>query len=87
MMFPIRERHPDKDIAAAIAEMTGAGWRIERARGRTAHAWGKAFCPKEGHGRHLDCATSISGTPRTGANEARRLRQRIKRCQRLGEAT
>ena len=80
------ERHPDKDIEAAIAEMAGAGWRIERSRGRHAHAWGKAFCPMRGRAEHLDCATSISSTPRSSANEARRLRQRIKRCQRLSEA-
>ena len=81
------ERHTDKDIDAAIAKMRDAGWRIERAKGRSAHAWGKAFCPWEGHNRHKDCATSISGTPRSGANEARRLRQRIRRCQRISEAT
>jgi len=86
-VFRQTERHRDKDIEEAIVEMVGAGWRIERSRGRAAHAWGKAFCPMHGHAGHLDCATSISGTPRSGANEARRLRQRIKRCQRLSEAT
>ena len=81
------ERHPDKDIDAAMVEMREAGWRIERTKGRSAHAWGKAFCPIGRDSRHMDCATSISGTPRSGADEARRLRQRIRRCQRLGEAT
>ena len=81
------ERHPDKDIDAAVVDMRGAGWRIERKKGRSAHAWGTAFCPMEGRPGHTDCATSISGTPRSGGNEARRLRQRIKRCQRIGEAT
>ena len=37
------ERRPDKDIDAAVVDMRGAGWRIERKKGRSAHAWGTAF--------------------------------------------
>ena len=79
------ERHPDKDVNAALDAMVEAGWRIERPSSRSAHAWAKAFCPHSGHREHLDCAVSVSGTPRSGGNEARRLRGRIRRCQRIGE--
>ena len=79
------ERHPDKDVNAALDAMIEAGWRIERSRSRSAHAWGKAFCPHLGHLERLDCAVSVSGTPRSGGNEARRLRGRIGRCRRIGE--
>ncbi|WP_419552005.1 hypothetical protein [Candidatus Poriferisodalis sp.] len=79
------ERHPDKDVNAALEAMSEAGWRIERARSRSAHAWGKAFCPYSEQRAHLDCAVSVSGTPRSGGNEARRLQGRIRRCQRIGE--
>ena len=37
--------------------------------------------------RILETGSDESGTPRNGGNEARRLRQRINRCQRIGEAT
>lgn len=86
-MPPGAERHPDKDVNAAIEAMREAGWQIERSRSRSGHAWGKAFCPHSGQNEHLDCAVSISGTPRSGSNEERRLRRRIRRCQRIGEAT
>ena len=81
------KRHPDKEVDAAVKAMRRAGWRIERNKTRAAHAWGKAFCPSEGQQAHWECAVSISGTPRSGANEARRLRHRIKRCLRISEAT
>ena len=39
-----RPRHPNKAIEAALAELERLGWRVEKSKGRSAHAWGFARC-------------------------------------------
>lgn len=74
-----RNRHPDKDIEAALTHAESYGWRIEASAG---HCWGRMFCP-----RNLEdcrcgefCITSIWSTPKRPGNHARQLRRVVDKC-------
>lgn len=76
-----RNRHPDKDIEAAIQYAENLGW-IYHPSGNSSHAWGKLHCPlhtREGH--HI----SIYTTPRNPANYAKLIRQRVNKCEHSNE--
>jgi hypothetical protein len=68
-------RHPNKEIRAAIEEMIKAGWRIEKREG---HSWGRAFCPGGSAGYRPPM--SIWSTPRVPERHARQLRRAIDQC-------
>ncbi|HZT66104.1 MAG TPA: hypothetical protein VFA11_09985 [Acidimicrobiales bacterium] len=68
------ERHPNKDIEAALSFARRSGWSVVKSSGRSAHSWGVMRCPG-------DCPqVSIYSTPRVPANHARRLRQKVDGC-------
>lgn len=70
------DRHPNKEIRAAIDDMVSAGWRIQK---RSGHAWGRAFCP--GGAQGCRPPTSIWSTPRVPELHARQLRRAIAQCE------
>ena len=71
-----RLRHPKKSIEAALQYAESKGWRIEKA-GKSAHAWGRAFCPDMNRG---SCQLSIWSTPHNDENHARQIRKRVDSC-------
>ena len=76
--------HPKKEVRKAIKEMRAAGWTIEIAVGGHAHRWGTATCPyqhPDGSGGVNRCALVIYGTPRNHYDQADRLRQALRKCQ------
>ena len=76
--------HPKKEIRKALQELTAAGWTIEIAVGGHSHRWGTATCPHQhpdGSGRAFRCSLFIYGTPRSEGNQAKELRQALRRCE------
>jgi hypothetical protein len=69
------DRHPNKEIRAAVDVMVEAGWLIEK---RNGHAWGRAFCPGGVDG--CKPPTSIWSTPAVPENHARQLRRAVRQC-------
>ena len=62
--MPKRNKHPNKEIEAAIQYAEEKGWEY-RDSGNSSHAWGKLFCPlhaREGH------YISIYTTPKQPTN-------------------
>lgn len=66
-----RNRHPKKDVEAALRDMEAAGWTVTPTK--AGHRWGKARCS-------IDCEESIWSTPRSPQNHAKRLRRAIANC-------
>lgn len=68
------ERHPNKEIAAALTYAQSHGWAIIKSAGGSAHTWGVMRCPG-------DCPqVSIYSTPRVPEHHARALRRAVDRC-------
>ncbi|MGQ0616240.1 MAG: hypothetical protein ACT4PW_04505 [Acidimicrobiia bacterium] len=68
------DRHPNKEIEAALDYARSYGWEVIKSTGRSAHAWGVMRCPG-------DCPqVSIYSTPRVPENHARALRRAVDRC-------
>ena len=68
------ERHPNKEIEAALAYARACGWDVIKSSGGSAHAWGVVRCPG-------DCPqVSIYSTPRVPEHHARALRRAVDRC-------
>ena len=68
------ERHPNKDIEAALGYARENGWTVMKTKGGSAHAWGVMRCAG-------DCPqVSIFSTPRVPENHARALRRAVDRC-------
>ena len=74
------KRHPNKEIAAAVAEAVAAGWRVEKCPPR-AHCWAVLYCPAAERGA---CKLSVYGTPRVPENEARKIRRALRVCPHSG---
>lgn len=74
-----RQRHPKKEIEAALKYAESRGWRIELGG---SHAWGKMYCPyNDAQCRCGDfCITSIWSTPKDASRHARKLRQVVDNC-------
>ncbi len=71
-----RNKHPNKEIQAAISFAQENGWRYKEA-GKSAHAWGRLLCPltdREG------CSMSIWSTPRDADNHAKQIRRKVNSC-------
>ncbi len=69
-----KKRHPNKEIADAVAYAEARGWVIVRGG---AHAWGILRCP---HGQRAGYSVSVWSTPRDPYRHAHRIRQAVDRC-------
>ena len=68
------DRHPNKEIEAALAYARSHGWNVIKSTGGSAHAWGVMRCLG-------DCPqVSIYSTPRVPEHHARALRRAVDRC-------
>ena len=79
----MRSRHPDKAIEAALRALETRGWTIEKAKGRSAHAWGFALCPANAGAEcrgGVFCRMSVWSTPRNPAAHARALMRQAGGC-------
>lgn len=62
-----RPRHPDKSIEAVLVLLESMGWAVEKAKGRSAHAWGFTRCPENATDRCRNgvfCQMQVWTTPR-----------------------
>lgn len=78
-----RPRHPDKEIEAALLKLECLGWRVEKSKGRSAHAWGFARCPanaKDTCRNGVFCQNQIWTTPRNPTGHARDLVRKATGC-------
>jgi len=70
----VADRHPSKEIEAALGYARSCGWTVIKSSGGSAHAWGVMRCPG-------DCPqVSIYSTPRVPEHHARALRRAVDRC-------
>ena len=79
----MRRRHPNKDIEAALAELEAVGWTVQSARGRNAHAWGRALCPANAGGlcrNGVFCQMSVWSTPKNPSAHAKALVSKAAGC-------
>ena len=78
-----RQAHPIREIEAALLELERIGWKVEKAKGRSAHSWGFAMCPanarKECRGG-VFCRMSVWSTPRSPERHARNLLRQAQGC-------
>ncbi len=70
------ERHPKKEIQAAIEYALERGWRFIKA-GPRAHVYGMLYCPRQDRN---GCRIAVYSTPRSADNHANQIRRRIDRC-------
>jgi hypothetical protein len=78
-----RPRHPDKTIEAALAELEGLGWFVEKSKGRSAHAWGYVLCPENAKDKCRNgvfCRNQVWSTPRNPTGHARDLVRKAHGC-------
>ncbi len=75
----MRNRHPDKDIEAALCYAETKGWKIVK---RTGHAWGSLRCPRNDQDCRcgLFCQMSIWSTPKNPMRHAQQLQQKVDGC-------
>lgn len=74
-----RNRHPDKDIEAAVRYAEEHGWFCVPGKG---HAWGILRCPWNDRECRCNefCSKSVWSTPRDGSAHAQQIRRIIDRC-------
>ena len=74
-----RQRHPNKEIEAALGHAEAEGWKVELASG---HAWGRLYCPwNDRECRCGDfCIVSVWSTPRNPVAHARQIRNVVDNC-------
>jgi hypothetical protein len=70
-----QDRHPKKEVREALEFAERNGWRVEKSKGGSAHAWGKMLCPNPDH-----CHPSINSTPRNPQVHATQLKRAVARC-------
>jgi len=82
-----REKHPNKEIEAALRYVESKNWRVVKSKGNSAHAWGRVYCPARGNAciSTERCITSVWSTPRTPANHAKQLKRMVDRCLEMKE--
>jgi hypothetical protein len=69
------DRHPKKEVREALEYAERNGWRVEKSKGRSAHAWGKMLCPNADQ-----CHPSVNSTPRNPQVHADQLKRAVARC-------
>ena len=74
------DRHPKKEIQAAIEYARNRGWRFVKA-GPRAHIYGTLYCP---HQERDGCRIGVYSTPRSPSNHADQIRRRVDRCPHAG---
>ena len=76
-----RNKHPDKDIEAALIYAELNDWVITVSNGH-GHAYGKMFCPANDKECRCGtfCITSIWRTPRSSGNHAKQIRRVVNNC-------
>ena len=76
--------HPDKAIEAALRALEARGWTIEKAKGRSAHAWGlravSGQCRGGVPGRGVLPDVGLEQEPRNPAAHARALMRQAEEC-------
>jgi len=72
-------KHPNKHIREAISVALNHGWTL-RSAGKSAHAWGRLFCPENSPN---GCIVSVWSTPKVPEHHARHILQAIKSCPHL----
>lgn len=75
-----RSRHSDKDVEEAVCYAESAGWRIEMSKG---HPWARMLCE---FSDRSGCIFSIWSTPKSGSQEAKRIRKLVDKCPHKSEA-
>jgi hypothetical protein len=78
-----RARHPNKEIERALRALERMGWRVVKARGRSAHAWGHVLCPETERDRcrnGIFCRNQVWSTPRDPTAHARALMRQAQGC-------
>jgi len=69
-------KHSKKEIEEALCFAEDQGWLVEKSMGGNAHCWGIIYCPHKETGLKM----SVSGTPRSPENEAKRILKRVLTC-------
>jgi hypothetical protein len=73
----MRDRHPAKEVEAALRYGEEHGWVVVKGGGH-AHSWGAMYCcGRSGIG---ECRFSVLSTPRSTSKHAMWLRQRVDAC-------
>lgn len=78
-----RPKHPSKEIERVLVELEKLGWQVEKAKGKSAHAWGFVLCPE--NARELCrsgvfCRMSVWSTPRNPQKHAQELLKKAHGC-------
>ncbi|HEY3984422.1 hypothetical protein [Cedecea sp.] len=74
-----RQRHPQKEIEAALSYAEFQGWRVKEGG---AHCWGKLYCPWNDKACRCGefCISCVWSTPRNAQNHARQIRRLVDGC-------
>ena len=73
-----RDRHPNKEVEAAIQYAESLGWKV-RKQGH----WGRLYCP---HADRDGCQLGVNGTPKNAGNHAKQIIRIVDRCHHGKEA-
>ena len=71
-----RSIHPNKHIEAAVVYAEENGWRW-KAPGKSAHIWGRIFCP---YADREGCRVSVNSTPRSPEDHAKKIMKAVSNC-------
>ncbi len=71
------DRHPAKDVEAAIKYATRKGWAVVKAHGHT-HLWGTLYC--RGQSGLGTCQIGVWSTPKDPVTHAKRIRHAVDAC-------
>jgi hypothetical protein len=83
-----RPKHPIKEIQKALEYAEAQGWRVVKAKGRSAHAWGKILCPWNDSECRCGtfCRASVWSTPKVPEHAANQIHRIVDGCmRRMGE--
>ena len=75
-----RNKHPDKEIEAALKHAERNDWRVEESNG---HPWGQMLCSTKStscEGNGMWCRISIWSTPKNSHNHAQKLKKKVDSC-------
>jgi hypothetical protein len=78
-----RTKHPSKEIERVLVELELLGWQVEKAKGKSAHAWGFVLCPANAQNlcrSGIFCRMSVWSTPSSPQKHARELQKKAQGC-------